>query len=155
MRLPSSVLVIGAMGFIVLPLSYGAEKKISQSELPASVQKTAQEQSRGATIKGYSKDSENGQVEYEVEMIADGHSKDVSIAPDGRVLEIEEQVQLNALPAFVQQALKKKAGSGKITKVESLMKGGKLVAYEAQVKRDGKHKEIQVGPDGNTLDHEE
>lgn len=155
MRLPSGLLVIGAIGLSLLPLSYGAEKKTSQSELPAAVQRTAQEQSRGATIKGYSKDSENGHLEYEIEMTVDGHSKDVSIAPDGRVLEVEEQVQLNSLPANVQQALKTKAGKGEITKVESIVKRGKLVAYEAQVKADGGHREIQVSPVGNTLSHEE
>ena len=155
MRLPSGLLVIGAMGLSFLQLSYGAEKKISQSELPAAVQKTAQEQSKGATIKGYSKDTENGQLEYEIGMTVDGHSKDVSIAPDGRVVEIEEQVQLNSLPANVQQALKTKAGKGEITTVESIVKSGKLVAYEAQVKADGRHREIQVGPVGNALSHAE
>jgi uncharacterized membrane protein YkoI len=155
MRLQSGLLVIGAMGLSLIPHSYGAEKKISQSELPAVVQKTAQEQSKGTTIKGYSKDTENGQLEYEIEMTVDGHSKDVSIAPDGRVLEVEEQVQLNSLPANVQLALKTKAGKGEITKVESIVKSGKLVAYEARVKADGEHREIQVGPEGKALSHAE
>jgi hypothetical protein len=42
-----------------------------------------------------------------------------------------------------------KAGSGKSTKVESITKQGKLVAFEAQVRTDGKCSEVQVGPDGN------
>jgi len=48
-----------------------------------------------------------------------------------------------------------KAGDGKILKVESLTKNEKLVAYEAKVKTAGKILEIQVGPDGKPLDHEE
>ena len=48
-----------------------------------------------------------------------------------------------------------KAGKGKILKVESLTKKDKLVAYEAQVDTDGKKSEVQVGPDGKPLDHEE
>ena len=31
----------------------------------------------------------------------------------------------------------------------------KLVAYEAQVTTNGKRSEVQVGPDGKPLDHEE
>jgi len=46
-------------------------------------------------------------------------------------------------------------GGGKIGKVESITKQGKLVAYEAHVTTNGKRSEIQVGPDGRPLAHEE
>ncbi len=39
--------------------------------------------------------------------------------------------------------------------VESLRKQDKLVAYEAQIDKDGKHFEVQVGPNGEKLHHEE
>ena len=146
---------VGGLALGLALESHAAEKRIKQSELPAPVQKAAQEQSKGATIKGYSKDVENGQLEYEVEMIVDGHSKDVSMAADGRVLEVEEQVALSDLPASVQQALKSKAHGREITKVESITKAGRLVAYEAQLKGAGRPREIQVGPDGGSLAHEE
>jgi hypothetical protein len=55
----------------------------------------------------------------------------------------------------VKAGLQAKAGKGKIVKVESLTKKGKLVAYEAQVETNGKKSEVQVGPDGKSLDHEE
>jgi uncharacterized membrane protein YkoI len=132
-----------------------AEKSISRSELPAAVKTTADEQSKGATVRGYNADRENGKLEYEVEMLVNGHTKDVTIAPDGRVLEIEEEVSLNSLSAQVRQGLAAQAGKGKITKVESLTKNGTIVAYEAQVLLAGKHSEVQVGPDGGRLAHEE
>jgi hypothetical protein len=47
------------------------------------------------------------------------------------------------------------AGKGTITKVESLSKGGKLVAYEVTVKTGMKKSEVQVGPDGKELAHPE
>jgi hypothetical protein len=49
-----------------------------------------------------------------------GHSKDVNIGSDGRVLEVEEHVEMSALPAAAQASLKQKAGSGSITKIESV-----------------------------------
>ena len=136
-------------------LAYAAEKPISRTELPPAVQKTADEQSKGATIKRFVKDNEDGQLEYEMEMVVNGHSKDVSIAPDGRLLEVEEQVELRQLPPAVQDGLQNKAGKGAITKVESITKNGKVVAYEAQVRTNGRHSEIQVGPHGEPLSHEE
>jgi uncharacterized membrane protein YkoI len=133
----------------------GLEEHIKRSDLPTAVQKTADEQSKGATVRGYAKEMEEGKLEYEVEMIVNGHTKDVSIDPAGNILEVEEQVILDKLPAEVHAGLQKKAGNGKITKVETIVKHGTLVAYEAQVLTSGKKSEVQVGPDGKPLDHEE
>ena len=88
-------------------------------------------------------------------MIVNGHSKDVLIAADGTVVEVEEQVTLDSLSPEVKAGLQAKAGNGKILKVESLTKKEKLAAYEAQVETNGKKSEVQVGPDGKPLAHEE
>jgi hypothetical protein len=134
---------------------WARERQLSRNDLPVAVRKTADEQVQGATVRGYSKEIENGQVEYEVRLVANGHLKDITIAPDGRVLEIEEEVPMESLPVRVTARLKAKAGKGSIAKVESLTKGGKVVAYEAQVVTAGKHSEIQVEPDGSDLIHPE
>ena len=131
------------------------EKKIKRSDLPPAVEKTVAAQSAGATIKGFSTEKENGQTLYEVELTVNGHSKDISMATDGSIVEVEEQVAMDSLSAAVKAGLQAKAGKGKILKVESLTKKDKLVAYEAQVDTNGKKSEVQVGPDGKPLDHEE
>jgi len=139
----------------VTTMAGAVEKRISRDDLPAVARKTADEQARGATVRGYSKEVENGQLEFEVQLVTNGFTKDVSIAPDGRVLEVEEQVDMESLPGEVKFGLRTEAKKGKIRKVESLKKGGKLVAYEAQVVTAGKRSEIQVGPNGKRLDHDE
>lgn len=131
------------------------EKKIKRSDLPAAVQKTVDAQSAGATVKGFSEEKENGQTFYEAEIVVNGLAKDILIDPTGAVVEVEQQVSFNSLPAEVKSGLRAKAGKGKIEKVESLTKHDKLVAYEAVVRTDGKKSEIQVGPDGKPLSHEE
>jgi inner membrane protein involved in colicin E2 resistance len=146
--------VVAAISFTVLLVTASAlakEKKVEKTDLPAAVQKTVDEQSKGASVRGYSKETEKGKIEYEVQLSVSGHSKDVSIDADGKVIEVEEEVALDTLPGAVQSGLKQKAGQGKIVKVESLTKHDKLVAYEAQVQRQGKRSEIQVGPDGQPL----
>lgn len=155
MNTANNKVLFGVCCLVFGTLSYAAEKPVPRAELPPAVQKTADEQSRGATVKRFVKDNEDGQLEYEMEMVVNGHTKDVSIAPDGRLLEVEEQVELSQLPLTVKGGLKDKAGRGTITKVESITKKGKIVAYEAQVRTDGRHSEIQVGPDGKPLSHEE
>ena len=145
---------VGLIGLLALN-ALAKEKALKKSDLPAAVQKTADEQSKGAVIRGYSSEVEGGSLQYEVAMTVAGHAREVSIAPDGRLLEIEEEIAWDALPAAVRQGLEKAALGGKVGKVESLTKQGKLVAYEAQVVKDGKRSEVQVGPEGKPLDHEE
>lgn len=88
-------------------------------------------------------------------MTFNGHSKDIEIAEDGTLNEIEEQVSFDSLPANVQSALTASAAGAKITKVESLTKKNKLVAYEAATLKGTRKREIQVGPEGGKLAHEE
>jgi hypothetical protein len=129
--------------------------KIKRSDLPAAVEKTVAAQSKGATIRGFSEEKEQGKTTYEVQMTMNGHSKDLEIDESGVVIEVEEQVALEALPTEVRAGLQARAGKGRITKVESITKKDRLVAYEAQVETDGKKSEVQVGADGKPLDHEE
>ena len=131
------------------------EKKLQRSELPPAVQKTVDEQSKGATVKGFSTEVEDGKKIYEVQLTVNGHGKDVSMDAQGHVLEIEEETSLESLPAAVRDGLTKAAGKGTIRKVESLTTNGKLVAYEAAVKTGTKNSEVQVGPDGKKLAHPE
>jgi uncharacterized membrane protein YkoI len=98
---------------------------------------------------------EHGRVEYEVQLKVGDHTRDVTIDPQGSILEVEEQVAPEALPTNVFHGLSARARKGRLVKVESLTRQGKIVAYEAQVVTGGKHSEIQVGPDGQKLAHQE
>src|SRR6202166_4892782 len=131
-------------GFVVMTTAQAQEKKIKREDLPAAVEKTVTEQSRGATIKGFSTEVDKGKRLYEVELTVKGHSKDISMDKDGKIVEVEEEVAIDSLPPEVKAGLTKAAGSGTITKVETLTKGSKLVVYEASVKNGMKHSEVQV-----------
>ena len=156
MTISQAIAVAAAtMLFSVLVAAQDQEKKVKRSDLPAAVEKAVVEQSQGATIRGFSQEKENGQTFYEAELMVNGHIKDVLMNVDGTVVEVEEQIATESLSPAVLDGLQAKAGNGKLVKVESLTKKGKLVAYEAQVLTNGKKSEVQVGPDGKPLDHEE
>ena len=142
-------------GLVVLTTAHSQEKKIKREALPPAVEKTVSEQSQVATIKGFSTEVENGKRLYEVELTVNGHGKDISMDEDGKIVEVEEEVAMDSLALAVKAGLRRAAGSGTLTKVESLTKAGKLVAYEASVKNGTKYSEVQVGPKGNKLLHEE
>jgi len=129
---------------------HASEKAITMKDLPAAVQRTVQEQIKGAAILHLSKEFEGGKTVYEVEMQVKGHGKDVTIGASGAVIEVEEEVALESIPGAAREAIKKAAGSGQITKVETVTEGNRL-AYEAHLRKDGKRSEIKVSGDGRLL----
>jgi hypothetical protein len=151
--------IVGLAAVASLSLAFSAlaqEKRIKRSDLPPAVEKAVAAQSSGASIRGFSEESENGQTFYEAEFTVNGHSKDVLMDAGGVIVEVEEQIALDSLLPTVREGLQAQAGKdGKLLKVESLTKHNKLVAYEAKVIREGKKSEVQVDPDGRPLNHEE
>jgi uncharacterized membrane protein YkoI len=143
--------VLLATTLCISALGLAEEKAISRSDLPPAVEKSLQQQLRGATVKGFSVEKEDGRVVYEAQLIVNGHTKDIQLDASGTIQEVEEEVAFDSLPIEVKASLRARAKNGKITKVESLIKQDKLVAYEAQVEKNGKHSEIQVGPKGERL----
>jgi hypothetical protein len=130
-------------------------KKINRSDLPPAVEKAVVEQSKGGSIRGFEEEKQGGQTLYEVKLMANGRKKNVLMAADGTVVEVEEEIPAESLSAAVREGLQAKAANGQVVKVKTITKKGKLVAYEAKVMTNGKKSEIQVGPDGKPLDHEE
>ena len=140
------------MVFLGLTLfTLASEKKLKREELPPEVRQSIDKLAQGATVKGYAKEVDSGAAFYEVELVVKGHTKDVLVDESGAIVEIEEEVALDALPAPVAKGLTEQANGGKIAKVESLTKRGVLVAYEAVIHQNGKGREIQVGPNGERL----
>jgi len=124
-----------------------ADKKIQAKDLPPAVQKAVQEATKGATIKGYSKEVENGKTEYEVETMVNGHSRDLLFDPAGNLIAAEEAVALDAVPAAVKAAFEAR---GKVLLVETVTKGT-TVTYEAQIQKNGRKSEVVVSADGKPV----
>jgi len=147
-------LIATAIGIgLTISIATAQEKewKVKRSQLPPGVEKTVAAESQGASIKGFAAEVEHGQKFYEASLTVNGHNKDILMDQAGNIVEVEEEVPMESLPAAVQAALRNAAGSGTIQTVESLTKGGQLVAYEAHGKRGLKRFEIQVGPNGEKL----
>lgn len=132
-------------------LAGGSEQRLKMADLPPAVQKTVREVSKGATIRGFAKEAEHGKTEYEVEMTVNSHGKDITMDSTGAVLEIEEEVQMNSIPAAARSAIEKAAASGKVLKVESVTQGGAIKAYEAAVRKAGKKSEVRVDSQGSPV----
>jgi uncharacterized membrane protein YkoI len=125
-----------------------ADTKMSFSDLPAPVRTAVKEQLRGAQIVGAGSEEEHGRTIYEVETMLNGKSRDLSFDAAGKLLEVEQQVDISSIPAAAKAALEKRSAGGNIRKVE-MVSAGDSVSYEASVvTKAGKHREVAVNPDG-------
>ena len=68
---------------------------------PPAVLATADRETKGATVLGYASEVEAGKTQYEVETKINGHTRDLAIARDGSLIEVEEEVAMESLPPAV------------------------------------------------------
>jgi len=122
-----------------------APKTIDLSKYPASVRATIEAETRNATIRGVSKETEKGVVQYEVETIVNGHTRDFNVDTSGKILVVEEEMSVDAAPAAVREALKSYA---KVIRLEKVEQGGKTT-YEASVQgKNGKKTAVELDVNG-------
>ena len=124
------------------------EQRIKKSEMPEAVQATADRESAGATVKEYAKAVEKGQAVYAMDIVADGHAKEILIGGDGNVVSVREEVPFAQLPPEIQTGLKQQAGKGRIDHVVAISKNTAVTSYQAQVSTHGKTSRIELGVDG-------
>lgn len=132
-------------------LAQESERPVKMKDLPVVVQTTVREQSKGATLRGLSMETKDGQTFYGASLQINGHLKDVLMDVQGNVVETEEQVVLGSLPPAAKAEIVKQVGKGKMLLVESITRNNTIVAYEAHVKIAGQISEIKVAPDGKPL----
>ena len=107
-------------------------------------------QSKGAVIRGFAQEVENGKTLYEMQLTADGHAKDVTFDGAGKVVGVEEEVALESIATPAREAIQKAVGKGKLQKVESVTENGSSF-YEASIRKAGKSSEFKVDATGAPL----
>jgi uncharacterized membrane protein YkoI len=127
---------------------FAAEKKVKLEDLPPAVQAAVKEQTRNATLAGLSTEKEKGKTMYEVETRVNGKSRDLLLDQAGAVVESEEEVDIDSIPAPARAAIQKRTANGTLAKVEKVT-AGSTVSYEATIKsKAGKSSEYAVNADG-------
>ncbi len=116
-------------------------------DLPPPVQATVKAETAGATVKGISRETEHGVTLYEVETVMNGMSRDILIDQSGAVVEVEQQVVLEAAPPPVQQALTQ---MGQVLKLERVTARG-VTTFEAHVQQGSKKRSVTVDANGQVV----
>ena len=126
-----------------------AAKSLQVKDLPAAVQKTVQDTLKGGEIKNISKEVEKGVTQYEVETILKGKHRDFNVDAKGKLVVVEEEVDIAGIPAAAKAAIEKKVAGGKLGMVETVTKSDGITLYEAAyTSKAGKKGAILVKADG-------
>jgi len=127
------------------------ETAVAKKDVPAAVLAAFAKAYSKATVKGYAKEIKDGKTVYEVESMEAATHRDVSFAPDGKLLVVEESMDMKDVPAAVQQALEKKFPKATIQLAEKVMEGPS-VAYEFHLTTaQGKEAEVKFDPSGKEM----
>ena len=125
-----------------------AEKKLALKDLPTAVQKTVQDELKGAEIKNIGKEKEDGIVQYEVETMLNGKHRDFNVDAKGKLLVVEEETSIDAVPAAVKSAIIRKVDNGKLDMVERFIRDGETMYEASYTTMAGKKHEILFKANG-------
>jgi hypothetical protein len=149
----STIVALGSLVLIAFGSSASAQEKkgkgLQLADLPASVQKTVQENLKGGAIKNIGKEKEDGIEQFEIESVLNGKARDFNVDTKGKLLLMEEATSIDAIPAAAKAGILKKVADGKLTVVETFTKTGQPMMYEAAyTDKKGKKHEVLVKADG-------
>jgi len=158
MQTITSRLMIGA-ALMLLPAfaARGAEEKISTDKLPKAVANALKARFPGATLVSASKDSDKGQVVYDVELKQKDRKYETDIKADGTMIEIEKEIAIKDVPAAITKGVEAKYPKSTIREVMEVnkVKGKeeKPDHYEVTIETSSKKKlEVTASLDGKKVE---
>jgi uncharacterized membrane protein YkoI len=125
------------------------------SSCPAAVNASIAKEFPGATTTSCKVEHEDGREQYEVKVNASGgENVEVDVAPDGAILQMEQPILLEQLPARVLTAFGARYPGAKPTRAEKQVRTGKGTFYEIAFASGAKAREATFAEDGTFVEEE-
>jgi hypothetical protein len=135
-----------ALGLIITVALQAKEKKVKPADLPPAVQSAVDQETSGAKVSGYTKETVEGETLYRASLYANRRPRVITIAADGTVISIDDRITWESIPVDVQTALTTAADKGSLGDFHSVSANGKIVSYNAKVERKGNWDRVSVKP---------
>lgn len=130
------------------------EEKVPLDKVPKAVLKAVKAKFKGADLLGAQTEKEDGKILYEINLKDKGHSIDVSLTSEGKIVSIEKTIAAKDLPRPVTEAIKSKYPKAEYSKAEEVTEDGKT-NYEVHLITAGKKKiEVVLDRAGKILKEE-
>ncbi len=108
-----------------------------------------------STLGSCKAEREDGHDQFEARLtLADGTALEVDVSPTGDVLQTEQVVPVDQVPAAVTKAFAAKYPAAKIARAEKQTRGAKAVFFELAFQTAGKKSEATFANDGHFVEEE-
>jgi len=150
------IITSAVLFWVLMIVGWAQDQTVEISQLPPKVAATLKARFPGAKITAATKELENGEVVYDVEMTRAGRKHEADLKADGSIVNFEDEVAVADLPAAVAGAVKAKHPGCTIKEAMAVMviRNNKDVLDEYEVvivAADKKELELAVSPDGKTI----
>ncbi|MHC4477280.1 MAG: PepSY-like domain-containing protein [Planctomycetota bacterium] len=125
---------------------------ISLSEAPQAVRAAIERELKGFEIDDLERDKDDGRIVYEVDAENDDRELKLKIAENGTLLEREEEIDDDDLPAEVLSAVKKSVGDIDFDDIEKRYRHGRKTYYKIEGETDDFDVDLEIAEDGTILD---
>jgi len=165
----AAVMVLALLGAATLSADEGCKKEKAKVELPEAAAKAIKDAFPGATIDEVEIGNEDGMKVFEVELKQGKAEIEVSVTPEGTIVEIETEVTLKDVPAAAAAVISKAAEGAQIKEIAKeevraeVKKNGNgvatlvplkepKIAFEAELVKGDQKGEIEVAADGTVVE---
>ncbi len=138
-----------AVSFLALFLAAGISSAMAQrsDSLPPAIATAFRQAYPNATILHVSREPQDGKIVYEIESRDGSTRRDLLYALDGTVIEIEEMIPADSVPAAVRSALERDVTGATLLGAERVTRGD-VVLYEVQARKNGRSQSLTYDPQG-------
>ena len=129
-----------------------SEKEVNKHQVPKAVLEAFEKAYPNAKEVEFEKEMIEGKAVYEVEYTENGREYEILYDSDGMILQMEETLDVKALPESIVQAISKAYPKATIEDAEKVMKpDGTVTIYEVEIKTEGKKLELELDINGKIL----
>ena len=150
-----SFTVIMLLVFTLVAIATGLSQEVSlkKKDMPKAILAAFNTSYPKATIKGYAKETENGNISYEIESMEGKTHRDVSYTADGSVVSLEESIAYADVPEAIRNVVTKDYPKAKVTVCEKVTVGA-VTNFELVVRSGKKKQELVFRADGTLVKQE-
>lgn len=131
------------------------EEKVPLDKVPKAVLKAVGAKFKGAELVSAQTEKADGKILYEINLKDKGHTVDVSVTQDGKIVSIEKTIAAKDLPRPVAKAIDSKYPKAKYQSVEEITEDGKTSYEVLLVTADKKKLEVVVDRTGKIVKEEQ
>lgn len=126
-----------------------AEREVTEAQVPAAALTALKKLAAGADITNFAEEIEHGSTFYEGSWkTPSGENMDVLVTPAGDLVEIEEQISIDKVPAAALKVARKAAGK----ETELAFEKKTTILYEVKFQKGDSRHELLLTPDGRQVE---